>query len=81
MHGSLFVYFKSHFSPSLSIDIILIFSHRGVSRLWRDTVDSLQGAPGYWHTAASALLPRNCLLELVKTCCSDDNTRVITTVT
>ena len=44
-------------------------------------MDSLQGAPGYWHTAASALLPRNCLLELVKTCCSDARTKVIIIIT
>ena len=52
-------------------------SLQGVCRQWRDTADSLQSTPGYWHTAATAILPRNCLLELVKTCCSDSNTKVV----
>ena len=31
----------------------------------------VQARPGYWHQAAAATLPRNCLLDLVKLCCSD----------
>ena len=44
---------------------------RRVCRQWRDSADVLQKVPGYWHQAATSCIPRNCLMELVRTAYGD----------
>ena len=42
-----------------------------VCRQWRHTAGLLQSRPGYWHNAATSSIPRNCLMELISSACSD----------